>query len=70
MPRMPKWMLEIWNGLPDGPYTCADCGRSGEKAYVQPQLPRRRGEPVRPALCGDCIGERNRQARQGRAAGR
>jgi hypothetical protein len=54
--RFARW----WDAQPDGPYRCADCGRVGPKAYVQPQ----QGMGI--ALCSECIAHRNQQRREER----
>ena len=57
-----------WTAQPDGPHTCADCGRQDSKAYVQPQHPYYAGGVEGTALCPDCIALRNERSREARRA--
>lgn len=63
MARMPDWLVQWWDAQPHA-QTCRDCGKTGSKHYVQPQPPRRRGEPAPGfALCSDCISRHNERLR-------
>jgi len=63
-------LLGFWEAQPKGDYTCADCGRRGPKTYIQPQHPYYMGGREGLALCGDCIGRRNTEARDARKRAR
>lgn len=59
---IPQWMIAWYDAQPKA-QVCRDCGKDGNRAYVQPQPPRCRRdiathEPY--ALCTDCIGRINR----------
>jgi NMD protein affecting ribosome stability and mRNA decay len=60
--RLTRRQIEWWNAQPDA-QTCADCGKQGTKAYVQPQQNMNGA-----ALCVDCIARRNETWRQNRRA--
>lgn len=67
--RTSKACAEWWDAQPDA-QICSDCGKTGHKAYIQPQWPgfwKHTPEADRPAaLCGNCIGLRNELARRNR----
>jgi hypothetical protein len=58
---IPQWKLDYYEAQPRQ-QTCRDCGEEGDRAYIQPQCPRRKSDlptwqPC--ALCGPCIGKIN-----------
>ncbi len=52
-------LLAWWAAQPRGQRTCADCGRTGDSAYVQPQHPFFADGRDDVARCADCISARN-----------
>ena len=58
-----KQVLAFWATVPEGEYTCADCGRTDSKAYIQPQHPFFAEGRTDVARCADCISRRNDAAR-------
>lgn len=55
-----KQLVKWWDAQPDGLYTCTGCGVVRDKAYVQPQHPAWHNGQDGVALCGDCIGLRQK----------
>lgn len=62
MGRLTKWQIAWWDAQPRA-QVCRRCEKEGDRAYVQPQLPRHKGGPGRGALCGDCINAINEEHR-------
>ena len=66
----PRWMSEWYDAQPRA-QVCRDCGKEGDRAYVQPQAPRRKADLagyVPYALCCDCIMAINRRMDRDRKA--
>lgn len=66
----PQWMIRWYEAQPRS-QRCRDCGKPGDRAYVQPQPPKRKRdlpgyEPY--ALCSDCIMAINRAIDERRKA--
>lgn len=70
MERAPtnRELIAWWDAQGKGPFTCADCGRVDNGAYVQPQHPFYAEGVSGIARCGECISVRNRAAREKRKA--
>ena len=67
-PPTPREHSAWWLTVQAGEYECADCGRRGPKAYIQPQHPAYAAGLEGTALCSDCISRRNGRAREARRA--
>ena len=54
MPALRKWQIAWYEKQPRR-QVCRDCGKEGDRAYVQPQIPRTKSDSRRYSLCADCI---------------
>jgi hypothetical protein len=59
----PRQLSDWYMKQPQCENTCADCGKVGPSAYIQPQHPFYAGGQVGTALCADCIAQRNEDSR-------
>ena len=64
-PRAPssKELGRWFNAQSKGDYTCTDCGKVGEKTYVQPVHPFFEGGRTDVARCADCTNRHNAEIR-------